>query len=861
MSMHRLLDHYRGLLLDVAEEAGGLGRPGDRLREVLRRFERDLAQVPEESASQYSVLRRGLEESQRRCEVLNGDMLRQADANEEILGTLTSVKESNRRLLEQVRNQADEISALTQKRVSDEEKMEQMARKHKHVEEQLRAEHCRGLTAAKQAHEAAYASMEKQLGRKVAVLSAGVLEMQGVAGELRRVQREAKKQARDYADASHRELRGLELKLTEVLATTQKKGAGERSMMRDTIEHLEVSLSREKEAHTSALASLNQRLQVATAESEDLNRSLTTRLAELEREKDSSQGMLQEERQTWALTRQQLEAQVANLERSKKSLESTADTGKRDVVRLEASVMAAETEVKLRDTQLAEVKRQLGELEEKLGHEREDRDLTRKQAEEHRARLISEHTSEVKSLEAQHQDALATLQDGRDRELTHLKKELAALTEAQTRRGQEVERLQTSVEEKVREAAGNAREAAMWKAQYEGVDRARGQAAQEVAVAQEKWAAERSRLEESTLRLTRERDKLEEDFLQMEGELQRLQHSAGAEVREARAQVEALTDAHREAVQGSEEMRRKLADAQDTAGRCKHEVAAAQQRIAEARAELAREWEQKARELQDHNQHLQHELQVQRAEGAEIRATYEGWRETHVRSLQHLQGDLQRKDEERKRVEQKSRAEAAELRGAAAAAEERADHLEQDLSRVRYLLTEARAGLAHLQAVKDREHHSSMSTFSGLEEERRRLAEAVKRSEETEGRLQRELETAQAKSEADRLRYERELADLRAQATETLAREREDACNLRTAYERELSLSQSRFHDARDAERERFVATSRENDELKSVLEAISPPSVMAVQSQLDDHINRLQSRTAQLRQEMGHSTAQAASA
>merc|ERR1719463_392978 len=86
----------------------------------------------------YGVLRQSLVETQKRCESLNGDMMRQSEANEELVQTLNTVKDANKWLLEQIRYQTDEITQLTQQRVIDEEKMENMSRKHRSEEEMWR---------------------------------------------------------------------------------------------------------------------------------------------------------------------------------------------------------------------------------------------------------------------------------------------------------------------------------------------------------------------------------------------------------------------------------------------------------------------------------------------------------------------------------------------------------------------------------------------------------------------------------------------------------------------------------------------------------------------------------------------------
>ncbi|CAE7237341.1 unnamed protein product [Symbiodinium sp. CCMP2592] len=71
----------------------------------------------------YEVLRNSLNETQKRCKDLNDEMLRVADANEELHNTLRSLKATNRRLVEEVQKQTEELSTLTQQRLGDMEKL------------------------------------------------------------------------------------------------------------------------------------------------------------------------------------------------------------------------------------------------------------------------------------------------------------------------------------------------------------------------------------------------------------------------------------------------------------------------------------------------------------------------------------------------------------------------------------------------------------------------------------------------------------------------------------------------------------------------------------------------------------------
>jgi len=62
------------------------------------------------------VLRQSLAESQKRCQAYNDNMLRVANSNDELAGTLNTVKNTNNRLVDQLARQSEEVDQLTQQR-------------------------------------------------------------------------------------------------------------------------------------------------------------------------------------------------------------------------------------------------------------------------------------------------------------------------------------------------------------------------------------------------------------------------------------------------------------------------------------------------------------------------------------------------------------------------------------------------------------------------------------------------------------------------------------------------------------------------------------------------------------------------
>lgn len=74
----------------------------------------------------YELLRQSLAESQKRCASYNDNMLRVAQANDELSQTLNTVKSTNKRLVDQLQAQQEEVNQLIQLRLRDEEILDAM---------------------------------------------------------------------------------------------------------------------------------------------------------------------------------------------------------------------------------------------------------------------------------------------------------------------------------------------------------------------------------------------------------------------------------------------------------------------------------------------------------------------------------------------------------------------------------------------------------------------------------------------------------------------------------------------------------------------------------------------------------------
>merc|ERR550514_213092 len=131
----------------------------------------------------YEVLRRSLDDSQRRCAMLNDDMMKVAETNDELMGTMNAVKLANRRLVEQIQKQTVEIDNLTQARVLDEETVENLRLRHQHDQELWKQDAARQMETVRRASNEAYEKMRTRMTAKVHCIRSGLMEQRTVLGK------------------------------------------------------------------------------------------------------------------------------------------------------------------------------------------------------------------------------------------------------------------------------------------------------------------------------------------------------------------------------------------------------------------------------------------------------------------------------------------------------------------------------------------------------------------------------------------------------------------------------------------------------------------------------------------------------
>merc|ERR1719160_2339638 len=282
--------------------------------------------------------------------------MRQNEANDELMATLNTVKDSNRRLLDQIRQQTDEIQNLTQQRVLDEEAMENLRWQHQSDVDQAKQEAHRDMLVLKDKADERVdiikAYYEDKLRHLKTRLEIAKQEMSG----LRQVHFEQRQEVKLTAEAVYQQVRASEKDTLLAWDTVAKRQAQEKATLQDFIHELEVKLATEKELRQGETSHLHYQKTCLQAEKEDLQAKMARDVNQLSGQIADLDRTITVERQAWAGERQKLELQIEDLVRQTHATDDLLESANREKVRLESQLVAAETETKSRDNQVQDLK-------------------------------------------------------------------------------------------------------------------------------------------------------------------------------------------------------------------------------------------------------------------------------------------------------------------------------------------------------------------------------------------------------------------------------------------------------------------------------------------------------------------------
>jgi len=282
--------------------------------------------IPEKT---YGILKQSLVDSQKRCQAFNDNMLKVADSNSELVVSLASLKNANKRLIEQLEAQSMEVSRLEQKAVLEKERIEQY---QKLVEEDLecwRKETQFKIDDYTNMQNGHFDKMELFYQQKIARAQEALGHLCGKIRQLRQDNSDDAIEMRTQTEKLSKSLRVGFIEVCSELDTLGKTRKSECSSLEDVIHNLQVKLDTERDLHKQELEQWDSRCAKVTQEKEEVTNRLTEEEDRLRNDLDRIESKGEEVHMEFRAIEAELTARIEELAGDIASLKSMVSNSKR----------------------------------------------------------------------------------------------------------------------------------------------------------------------------------------------------------------------------------------------------------------------------------------------------------------------------------------------------------------------------------------------------------------------------------------------------------------------------------------------------------------------------------------------------
>eukprot|EP00927_Polykrikos_kofoidii_P013273 TRINITY_DN15786_c0_g1_i1.p1 TRINITY_DN15786_c0_g1~~TRINITY_DN15786_c0_g1_i1.p1 ORF type:complete len:1478 (+),score=300.18 TRINITY_DN15786_c0_g1_i1:138-4571(+) len=809
----------------------------------------------------YDVLRRSLQDAQRRCEALTAEMQRQAHLNDDLTSSLASTKDGNRRLTEQVKHQSEEIATLARNRIADEERFEDVRRRYRADEEAREKDSQRRIADAVEAADARCYELQRKFSMKIHLMRSRLEKVLRECGRLRDDNLEHRRAVQSCNDLTRQMIQQAERAFTQRAEDFVKRQLEMQMCSSDLVRDLEVRIATEREMHTNEVTSWSHRHALLSAERDDLQARLARDVGQLSAKVQASERAREEERASMLEERSHQQRRAEELAHHAGTHEVASGQLREHLAREEAARGTLEQERQDNQAMITDLKRQIRESVDALASAELSNSNLREQLEEQRRRLTDQADRELTTHRERTEDRISRICEqnqadlSRERERNRQFEEQVALIENQL----------TDVRSK---ADGHSEDATSLR-------RALEQHREEIndhhiarKATESHLGATKAELAEERARLQAQVDSLEIHRRQLDSEVQSQQARLYDETRchaEHHAKHERLCGALETSVQERqvriEEGELRLLEVRQAVAEVTAEANVHKQRAAALQASLERTTQEAFEErriLEDERRRLEDAITNHVKTASESQEQYERWCESHINSLRQVQDESMARVTALDSDKEVCRTELLDRENRLVETQTRLDAAEQDLSRIRYLLNESQTTVNHVRQEKLREENDHAAAREQLQQELKQVSSALENALRIEVTLTQKIEETSVRQREERFKLESQIEDTK-RTSDANVNEREQRLErMRAEYDSRINSAETRYASEMERERLRSEAVARENDQLRKFLadqRKSSAHGMTSLQTQLESHIMRLQQHTNELRGDLGRTT------
>jgi len=760
-----LVHRVRDLVKDMDSEVRGTLNDSSLVRasiQVAGPFGSSLsASPPPQKGKSYEVLRQSLEEAQRRCESLNSDMVHQSEANEELVETLNTVKDQNKRHLEQIRQQNAEVANLTQQRVSDEERMDQMTRKHESEREVIRQDTQRQVLMVRESHTENYNQAHSRLTDKLRYVQARSEMLHQDTVRLIREMQERKGDAAALQSAVQGHLQAADRDLILQCEAPRKRHELWKQGTEDTICDLNLKLKAEREARADEGLSWAQKHGMAGSEKEDSQACMTRELTQLKTQLQALQRTLAGERQSWLEDRAGLERQADDSFQQQNSRKMALDQLQRDIVSIETAISAAKSEIDSFEHVAVELKSRVRESDDALAAAVSGNEHLRDQMEEQRQRFQEKNETDLSDCRADFEQKIADERVTHEADAVMTSKQIEAMDHEIRNHDEELQKLVNQASTIGDECTSFARDTTMWRSQFDSAKVGREALEKEFGEAKRIFQGQRLKLQAGIDQMANESAALEDEVKLMAVELHSMKRDATSrETQSATHQASAVT-ALKDTQETAVELQHRLKDVQDVRARICGEANYTRERMAEVQLALERNLDSQGKSWDDERRRINEQLDSERRAAEQAHEEFSRERDTTHDQLRRVADDSRAKlagvEKERARLQESSTENITQGKQVVSQLQAHVKALEHDLNRVHALCAESEANSAWIrQEQQNLERDASRDTRS-FEEEVRAIGTSLEIAKRDEAALTQQTQVHKQRNEQDNAQLRRAL--------------------------------------------------------------------------------------------------------
>mmetsp|Transcript_6354 Transcript_6354/g.15300 ORF Transcript_6354/g.15300 Transcript_6354/m.15300 type:complete len:952 (+) Transcript_6354:119-2974(+) len=682
----------------------------DRLTTAVQAFDADLRSRLEAAESvtrdasrtdaTNEALRHSLDTAQRKCQVLNNDMLKAADVNEELMSTFKALQNSNKRLVEEVQKQTEELRNLTQARIQDMDNITRLEESFKKEEAMWQAD-ARRLLEQEQAKcdeecnvmRTKFTTQLEDCWQQARVLSSR-------ASGLRAAHSQVKAEMVSYRDNMRIELKNMEHEMLEKIGASAKHLQEEHTKLCDMENSLQAKLRAEREVRELETETWRKRQAALTQELEEIVARRDREISDLRSKVDATMTTREAEAIASANQRAVLQDTMEALAKDIALFEAKSQTAKQRLLQLGTRLSRAEQEREQLQGTTDALRQQIRESEEALNEAVRNNEAIRKQMEEQIVDAKAANERDLRSCREMYERRLQAAEQAAHEEQTELAKKIRDMEDRIGTQAGEVQALKEEVHEKTRKRDALQRDVLLWKGQHELAAKMRADVEHElVQFRQECINGELHQLQEK------------HDELQVrKGQMEKRKHQVIEEAKQAKRTVQEkeATHSHRarqvrekqlEVASETERTKAALAEVEAGLATAKADFASMTQQMTEARDTLEQEIARLSTDFEAEKADLERQIQAEKAAAESVRDACEKLRTNHRASYKAaLDGPAQHVYELEGTISQIQQNSDAELAGL----KRQSDKLKRRVEELEVALQDAQSKLAQTeQEVQD----------------------------------------------------------------------------------------------------------------------------------------------------------------